>query len=273
MKKRFLGLVCLVYVVIISYVVFTGDINNYLAPQMQIYLKISIVPMVLMGLVLCFNNKIHYRFKIGDLALLLPLAMLILAGNGRLTSDFASNRSSSFIKNQTIIIAGEKESVESDESEEKISTESDEKEEIDFEIIDSNYNELANYITYPINPSNLEKLTNKRIKVSGLSLKKASYLPENYVMIGKYSIYCCAADAEFIGFILDYDKSKVENNTWYEVEGVLEKSEDANGYTIMVVKVDSIKEIDGSKQKQNVYSCTNYGDGSCKDVTKYNLGN
>ena len=90
-------------------------------------------------------------------------------------------------------------------------------------------------------------------------------------MIGKYSISCCAADAEFIGFILDYDKNKIDNNTWYDVEGILELGEDSSGYQIMLVKVINIKELDESKQEQYIYPCNNYGDGKCSEVLKYNL--
>ena len=267
MKKRFLGIICLLYAGIIIYVVLSNNIKNYLAPQMQIYLKVAIVPLLIMGMVLCFNNKISYEFKITDLILLLPLFMLILAGNGRLTSSFASNRTSNFRKN-TKLVTTPTETKEQIQEPQPVELTGDNKFIPDFEIIDANYNELANYITYP---PKLDNLINKKIRVSGLSLKQASYLPSNYTMIGKYAISCCAADAEFIGFILDYDKSKIDNNTWYEVEGILKESEDVNGYTIMVIEVENLKEIKESKQEQYIYSCNNYGDGSCKDVLKYNL--
>ena len=271
MRKRFLGIICLLYSGIIIYVVLSNNIKNYLAPQMQIYLKLAIVPLLIMGMVLCFNNKITYKFKVTDLILLLPLIMLIFAGNGRLTSSFASNRTTNFRKNTKIVTPSTetKEEIKvPDESEIPVEQIDDNKFIPDFEIIDANYNELANYITYP---PKVDSLVNKKIRVSGLSLKQASYLPNNYSIIGKYSISCCAADAEFIGFIIDYDKSKIQNNTWYEVEGILKESKDASGYTIMVIEVENIKEVEESKQEQYIYSCTNYGDGSCKDVLKYNL--
>ena len=231
---------------------------------MQVYLKISIIPLLLIGLVLIFNNKITYRFKISDLILILPIIMLIFAGNGRLTSNFASNRTNSF-KNKTKVI--NKEVISTPEP---IDIDDDNQEEFipDYEIIDENYNELANYITYP---PRTDKLVNKKIKVSGLSLKNVSYLPSKYTMIGKYSISCCAADAEFIGFILNYDKSKVKNNTWYEVEGILRETQDDNGYTIMVIDVVNIKELDDDSEEQYIYPCSNYGNGKCSEVIKYNL--
>ncbi len=265
MKKRFLGIVCLLYAGIIIYVVLSNNLKNYLAPQMQIYLKVSVVPLIIIGLVLCFNNKINYKFKISDLILLLPIVMLIFAGNGRLSSNFASNRTTSF-KNKTKIVTKEPIStplptdIKDDNNQEDFIP--------DYEIIDENYNELANYITYP---PRTDKLANKKIKVSGLSIKNISYLPSKYTMIGKYSITCCAADAEFIGFILDYDKSKIKNNTWYEVEGILKETTDDNGYTIMVVEVVNIKELDDDTEEQYIYPCSSYGDGKCSEVLKYDL--
>jgi uncharacterized repeat protein (TIGR03943 family) len=263
MKKRFLGIVCLLYAGIIIYVVLSNNLKNYLAPQMQMYLKVSVVPLIIIGLVLCLNNKINYKFKISDLILLLPIIILIFAGNGRLTSNFASNRTTSF-KNKTKLVTPTPTTEPTKEPDQP----KDDKFIPDYEIVDENYNELANYITYP---PKTDKLINKKIKVRGLSLKSISYIPSKYTMIGKYSISCCAADAEFIGFILDYDKSKIENNTWYEVEGTLKEKTDDNGYTIMVIDVENIKELEESKQEQYIYPCSNYGNGKCSEVLKYDL--
>ena len=52
MKKRFLGIICLLYSGIIGYVWFSDKLKNYLAPQMQIYIKIAIIPLLIIGLVM-----------------------------------------------------------------------------------------------------------------------------------------------------------------------------------------------------------------------------
>ena len=269
MSKRFLGIICLLYSGLITYMIITDNLKNYLAPNMQVYIKISIIPLVLMGLVLCLNNRVHYHFKVKDILLLLPIIMLIFAGDGRLTTIMASNRMGNY-KNKTKEVKPIEPIEENEPIEEEIKTDEPIVEEFipDFDVVDETYNELANYITYP---PRTDKLANKKIRVRGLSLKSASYLPSKYVMIGKYSITCCAADSEFIGFILDYNKDLVKNNTWYEVEGTLKEDKDASGYTIMVVKVTNIKEIDESKEEQYIYPCNNYGDGTCSEVLKYDL--
>ena len=94
--KRYLGLICLLYSIIIIYVWVSDTLKNFLAPTLQIYIKIALIVLIIMSLVLLFNNKIEYKFKVSDLILLLPLLMLILAGDGRLTINFANNRTMNY---------------------------------------------------------------------------------------------------------------------------------------------------------------------------------
>ena len=72
MKKKYLGFVCFIYVFIIIYVWLSGNLNNYLAPNMQFYLKLSIIPISIIG-VLFLVCDIHYKFKYSDLLLVIPL--------------------------------------------------------------------------------------------------------------------------------------------------------------------------------------------------------
>ena len=90
--KKFLGIICLIYSGIIAYVWIFNEIKNFLAPTMQIYLKVSLFPLVVIGLVLYFEEHIHYKFKVTDIILLLPIIMFVFAGNGRLSASFATNR-------------------------------------------------------------------------------------------------------------------------------------------------------------------------------------
>ncbi len=280
MSKRYLGLICLLYSGIFSYVVIFDELKLFLAPQMQIYVKLSIIPMLLIGLVMLFNNKVHYKFKISDLVLILPLILLIFAGDGRLTSSFASNRTTNLnTDNRTkseekIEDKKEEEIIELPKSEEK---QEEVKEEninnydfsnVDFDIVDASYSELSNYITFA---PKADKFKGQTIRIRGFALKKASYLPDGYFAIGKYAISCCAADAGFTGFIAKYDNSKIIADKWYEVEGILEKGKDKDGYDIMYINVINIKEISSKGEEQYVYPCYAYDDGSCEAISKYNL--
>lgn len=286
MSKRYLGIICILYSGIFGYVIFFNKLKFYLAPQMQIYIKLSLIPMIIIGLVMLFNNKVHYKFKISDLVLLLPLVLLIFAGDGRLTSDFASNRTTNLnIENRTKSDdtsngqeeSKNKETKENDKKEiEEVKEESNQEDlsetydfsNVDFDIVDASYNDLSNYITfYP----KADKFKGQTIRVRGFAIKKAYYLPDGYFAIGKYAISCCAADAGFTGFIAKYDNSKITADKWYEIEGILEKGKDKEGYDIMYIKVINIKEISSKGEEQYVYPCYAYDDGYCEVMSKYDL--
>ena len=115
------------------------------------------------------------------------------------------------------------------------------------------------------------KYEGKTIKVKGFSVKYSKYLPEGYFALGRYVISCCAADATFNGFFVKMDDHTIIHDKWYEIEGVLEKAVDNDGYQIMAIKIVNIKEIDGSKENQYVYPCYAYDDGECAETKKLNL--
>lgn len=261
MKNKYLGIICLIYSTLITYITITNKLKNFLAPNMQIYIKISLIPLTLIGILLLLNKNTKHHFKISDLILLLPIIALITAGDGKLTTSLASNRT---IYNQTT-----REKTKS-EPETKIEEKTEKKiiEKIDFEIVDENYTELASYLTYAPKAIYQE---GKTIRVRGFILKKADYLPDGYFSIGKYAITCCAADAGFLGFIVKYDNYKIKDDGWYEIEGTLEQAKDKADYDIMAIKILNIKEIDSKEEEQYVYPCYSYGKGECKEVMKYNL--
>ena len=117
-----------------------------------------------------------------------------------------------------------------------------------------------------------EKYVGKTIKFRGFAVDYSEYLPSGYVAIGKYYISCCAADAEFSGFVVKQDGYNISENSWYEVEGVLELAKDIDGYNIMTIVHKTIKKIKQGDESQYVYQCNNYGDGKCSNLLEYDLG-
>ena len=255
MKKKFLGIICIIYSLLIIDIWLSGRLDHYIAPNMQIYLKISIIPMLLMSIVI-FVNKFHYKYKVSDLVLLLPFIMLFLAGDGNLSMSLASNKIGNFrnskSKNEEIIEVGYEDEYDFSNPY--------------FNVIDPSYSYLANYITYM---SGAKKFVGKTIKVRGFVVDYSDYLNDGYYALGKYSITCCAADAEFAGFMIKTDE-KVKLDDWYEVEGVLEQAKDKEGYNIMVINVKNIVKIHSSSEDQYVYSCESYTNG-CAEVLKYDF--
>lgn len=298
MKKRFLGIICLLYSALIVNSLLFDSLKNFLAPQMQIYIKLSLIPMTLIGIVMVFNNNVNYRFKKSDLILLLPLVMALLTGNGRLTASFANNRSSNQNVENRVKTENNKEKADTDnnvelpnvdsatasrkaneiiEKPKEYLKESETNDNISetpilsnpfFNIIDSNYNELANYITFE---PKAVKYEGKSIRVRGFALETISYLNDEYSFIGKYAISCCAADATIVGFAVKYGNRKIVTDKWYEIEGILKKGTDKEGYDIMYIEVINMKEISSNDEEQYVYPCYYYDDGLCESMSKYDL--
>ena len=272
--KKFLGIMCFAYVGLILYIWIFNKLKLFLAPQMFIYLKLSIIPLLLMGFVLIFNDHLHYKFKISDVVLILPIVMFILTGNGKLSLNFASSRIDfeGLIQRKEAQKKNENNKQEvqpkSDETEhQNVSSDTQEIGDIYFDINDESYNVLVNYITYTDAAHAYE---GKTIRVRGFSLNKI-YIPGDYFMIGKYLISCCAADASYNGFIAKYDPNKIKNNTWYEIEGILRIGKDLEEYDFMYIDVINIKEIDSKSEEEYVYPCYVYDNGACNEVNKYNL--
>lgn len=253
MKNRFLGFISLLYAFIIIYLCLTNNLNNVLAPQMHIYTKLSIIPLILIGLVFIFNKQ---NFKKFDLVLLIPLIMLILSGDFRLTTSLATNKE----------ISNENNKIDNDYNDE-IDLEKIDFSHIDYDIVDASYGSVSDSLMYTTDPDYYE---GKTIRLSGLSLKNSKIVSDNYFIIGKYLITCCAADAGFVGFVLNYDISKIKDNTWYQIEGVLKKVKLTDGTYVVGVKVATIKELDQKEENQYVYPCYTYSD-TCEEVTKLNL--
>jgi uncharacterized repeat protein (TIGR03943 family) len=224
---------------------------------MQMYLKISIVPITIIGIIFVVCD-ISYKFKTSDLLLLIPLIVVIVAGDGNLSVSFAQNKVIKMTRrdNSEVVI---------DSSTDIVEREGD----FYFDIDDSVYSYLADYITYM---AGSQKYVGKTIRFKGFAVDYSEYLPSDYAAIGKYYISCCAADAEFSGFVVKIGDVNIEENFWYEVEGVLELAKDNDGYDIMTVVPTSINKIEQGKESQYVYQCNNYGDGKCSNLLEYDLG-
>lgn len=260
MKNRFLGIICLLYSLIIGFVHRYNILGNFLAPSMHIYIYFSGITLLIIGLIICFSEKTHYKFKISDLLLLLPLIILIFAGDGRLTLNYSNNKVVKMEKK------GTNKPIKKKYKEIDITKEIYDFKEPFFDVNDTNYLDLANNITFITKP---DKFIGKTIRVRGFSTTNNENLPKGYFMLGKYGVSCCAADAGIVGFIAKYDKYKIKNNSWYEIEGVLEVGYDKAGYTIMTIKIVNLKEIDSKSEEQYVYPCYNYGDDNCEKIMNY----
>lgn len=270
MRNKVLGLICFFLSGMILYVFLKGLIGNFLIPSMQRYLMVAGGFLVLVGFALLFSKE-KEKFQVSDFLLLLPILFLIGMGDGKLTMDFARNRSNTFQGNGNVT----KKKVKKEETKKEVKEFTSEDysnldfRNVDFDVNDITFSGLSDGITYNKHP---EKWVGKTIRVSGFAVVNAEYLPEGVFAIGKYLISCCAADAEVTGFLATIDDmSSIQNNGWYEIEGVLELGEDAYGNQVLMVHVLHYKKISSKTESLYVFPCFSYGDGSCKEVVKYHL--
>lgn len=270
MKNKFLGLICILYSGIIFYVYLKNYLKNYLAPTMQKYILVASILLLIMGILLIISKR-KDNFKITDLILLLPIIMLVFANDGKLSTSIAQNRSNSFNKVNNVKKVKDKEGDEvfqEEDLEEQKSIEYDFSQ-VDYDVVDSAYQLLSDVITYNSKPDNL---VGKTVRVRGFTLLKDEAIPKGYFGIGKYLISCCAADAGFGGFIAKANNiSSLKDNTWYQVEGVLQKGKDGYGNEILYIDVKKISKIDGSKEELYIYPCYSYGDGTCEALKTYDI--
>ena len=264
MRKKYLGLICLLYSIIILFVNHYNILRNFLAPQMQIYLKLSVPLLIVMAIVIFYSESFHYKFKIIDLVLVVPLVMLIFAGDGRLSTAFANNRTS----NINVEKKSSKSTTTTKKEDKKTNVDELDFTNVDFDVVDEDYLDLANYLTYN---SKAENYIGKTIRVRGFTINNSDYLPDGLYGLGKYGVSCCVADAGYMGFIIKPNGHRIKGSTWYEVEGYLERAKDLSGHDIFPITIVNIKEIDGKDEEEYVYPCYQYGDGSCDRLKKYDL--
>ncbi|AEH47815.1 TIGR03943 family putative permease subunit [Parageobacillus thermoglucosidasius] len=87
-----------------------------------------------------------------------------------------------------------------------------------------------------------ESYRGKKIKVSGFVYKEAG-LSSHQLVISRFLITHCLADASVIGFLTEFEKaSQYQPDTWMEIEGTLQITT-YNGVEVPVIKADKWKVI------------------------------
>ncbi|MFC7687223.1 TIGR03943 family putative permease subunit [Ureibacillus sp. GCM10028918] len=90
---------------------------------------------------------------------------------------------------------------------------------------------------------NLESYIGKKIKLSGFVFKEEG-LTSNQLVISRFLITHCIADASIIGFLTEFSGAKtIQEDAWVEIEGVLEVG-NYNGYDLPLLKATSLNVID-----------------------------
>lgn len=258
--KKFIGYISIYYSFIVAYIYFSGNLGNYLAPNMHKNIIIAGIVLFIIGLVLLRKKHLHYEFKKSDILLLIPIIFLFLSQDGQLDTSIVRSKTSKMAPSMNQV---ENKSNNKTNTNQNINKNPNS---IDFNIVDAAYVKLSSDITYN---AKLESIVGKTIRVRGFALKKDSYLPKGYFAIGKLLVSCCAADSGYGGFIAKYDLSKIKEDHWYEITGVIGQTKDKYDQDIGYIEVTKVKEINKKKENMYAYACENYGDNGCDILKQY----
>lgn len=95
--------------------------------------------------------------------------------------------------------------------------------------------------------TDINKYKGREIKLTGFVYKEDG-LEENQLVLARFLITHCVADASIIGFISELpEASSLEENTWIEATGVLDTGS-YNGMDLPIVKITNWKIVDEPKE-------------------------
>jgi putative membrane protein len=111
--------------------------------------------------------------------------------------------------------------------------------------IEMNDNVFSTY--YEEMHMDLDKFKGREIELKGFVYKEDG-LEQNQLVLARFLITHCVADAGIIGFISELpEASSIDVNTWIEAKGVLETT-DYNGTKFPIIKITNWKVIDEPKE-------------------------
>lgn len=89
----------------------------------------------------------------------------------------------------------------------------------------------------------MKRLNGKRVITRGMTYKDTN-VPEDHIMLFRFTIFCCAADASPVWVLIKKDKMEpFKNESWVEVNGIMKITE-IKGKDIPVIHVDEINKIE-----------------------------
>lgn len=92
------------------------------------------------------------------------------------------------------------------------------------------------------------------MRVKGFVYREPGFAPST-VVIGRYAVTCCAADASVVGFLARFpDAAPIRVGTWLEVEGTL-KATTIDGLPVPAIQVDRYEAVQPPK---NPYVYANF---------------
>ncbi|MBU5212951.1 TIGR03943 family putative permease subunit [Heyndrickxia oleronia] len=253
------GIILIGFTLLFYKLLISNQINYFIAPKMRPYLYFSTFVFMVLGIFQVFKGtsnkketifcdccddhhppKTTFRSVLYYLIFIIPLLTGFLFSDHILGSSIAKNRDiqlqSSTSSNQRI---GQTQSI----TQEKYNAmkQSLMKKSL-IKVVDSNY-----LLTVGIIQDNLDLFVNKEIEITGFVHREEGF-PPNQIIIGRFAISCCIADASVYGLMAKGKVTNLKNDSWVQVKGRLGKGDDESESILPVLEIESFKNIPEPKQ-------------------------
>lgn len=241
-------IVFLGFATFLCYLLYTGKIYNFISPKMKGYMIFSFIFFTILALYKGNNifspqkNKFTGRSYI---ILIITLVIGFVAAKDGLDIGIASN------KGVNLSAFNDIDKIKAPIKNEKDNSSLEEDNKSNTIIInEKNFYSSINEIGL-----NIDNYVGRKIKISGFVVLKEDYKKGEFV-VARMLMACCAADAQVIGLMSIIDTEDLpKKDSWVEVEGVMDLSQERgvstnNTFKIPVIKVERLTKI---KKPESIY--------------------
>ncbi|MFD1426993.1 putative repeat protein (TIGR03943 family) [Kroppenstedtia sanguinis] len=269
--------ICFSIALMLTILVITGELRFYINPRLQLFTIFGIVVLLLLGMVQLWNLRVppqHSTGAIGYLLLLSPFLIFLLIRPGALDASMAAHKGGIYVPSKSLgreqhvlnregatarkegksLNQGNSDSPstkkETDSTTTKPSASTGEENsyyaKILQDLVSSPMITLGEQ-TYLDRLTTIEvhhnrELKGKKIRVHGFVYRTRD-LPNGVILVSRYAITCCVADASVIGIAATFPGAdQVKDGTWIEVEGTLQ-SRELQHHATPLVNANSFKPI------------------------------
>lgn len=211
--------------------IFTGRIRLFIHPKMDSYVKFAFVFFIILSvyqLGRIFTSRKENKIKYGYVIFMVPLILGLYVNPQGLNADAAENKG--------IYVNGQNH-FDHEHIHDYVKVNYLDKDEIILN--DINFTDVINELN-----THTDEYKGKKVELEGFILKEKD-LDKNQFLIGRMLLSCCAADAQSIAILCQYENiQSVKQDQWVKVKGIVDSSTDKKGGRLLVIKIESLEIID-----------------------------
>lgn len=221
---------------------YSGEIANFMHPKMIKYVYVGFIALGILTIYQFFNLFSYHEeheIKYGYIMFMIPLVLGFFISPKGLNAYAVKNRGISIFQKANTL------------SDDKSTMSQEEIKIVDGEIAidDKNYLQVMNKLY-----ENISKYKGNRITIKGFVYTDTDFEKNNFVA-ARMVLSCCAADAEVVGYMCEYNGSdKLAKDEWVQLTGTLEEGyiniNNGERRLIPLIKVEKLTKI---KEPVNKY--------------------